>query len=151
MPRNYLSKRLALKICYELWTWLAENPLRAKGDWPGWKKYINYAINLSFFHYCPCCEWVKQRRNLNAKQCVFLSGAKYCPLKPLWPQGCEQKGDTRTPWEFWMKGHPREKAKQAQIIADAAYKEWQKLEKKRKPTKPQAQPVPIDKVWRGRG
>lgn len=140
MSRNYLSKRLALKICYELWTWLAQNPGEYKYDWPGWEKYVKYTQGDNFKQDCPCCEWIWQQKGLSADNC-FSEGAEYCPLKTLWPQGCETRAEeAETPWELWLlynlpsspKVSKQEATKQAQIIVFAAYEEWQKLENKRK-------------------
>jgi hypothetical protein len=131
VPRNYLSKRLALKICYELWAWLAENPSKDKEDWPGWEKYIKYAQGNNFKVYCPCCEWIWKNKGLSPHSCLHISYGAYCPLKSLWPKGC-QNYRQKTAWDIWRSKFttPSEVFKQAQTIADAAYKEWQKLEKK---------------------
>ena len=52
-----LTKRKALKICKELWEWLAENPDKQKIHWPDWEKYGEMS------HGCPCCEYRDQRQD----------------------------------------------------------------------------------------
>jgi hypothetical protein len=47
-----MTKREALKICIELWTWLAENPEEDKKNWPGWITHGKMELT------CPCCEYV---------------------------------------------------------------------------------------------
>ena len=48
-----LTKKLALKITLELWTWLAETG-EWKWAWPGWKKYDP---EMAFASNCPLCEY----------------------------------------------------------------------------------------------
>ena len=45
-----LTKKKAVEICIELWTWLAETGGR-KDDWPGWKIYGEMQDS------CPLCEY----------------------------------------------------------------------------------------------
>lgn len=52
MSKLKLTPKLALDIGFELWTWLAANPLKHKVDWPGWDEYSEMRSN------CPCCEYV---------------------------------------------------------------------------------------------
>ena len=66
--KKKLTRKQALKVCYELWLWLAENPSKFKYDWPGWEKYGR------MFNWCPCCEY--------ADHCC-----KRCPLHSFWPNG----------------------------------------------------------------
>ena len=56
-----LTKKKAIKICIELWEWLAKTG-EAKWDWPGWERY-GYASRG-----CPFCSlyW--------AERC------RYCPI-----------------------------------------------------------------------
>ena len=45
-----LTRRKALDIAIELWTWLAETG-KEKDDWPGWEKYEEMEGG------CPFCEY----------------------------------------------------------------------------------------------
>lgn len=60
-----LTKKKALEICIELWTWLAETGSEYKFDWPGWKEYGD------IWAHCPCCEYQKQNPVSN---CLIFSG-----------------------------------------------------------------------------
>ena len=66
-----LTKRKALEICKELWTWLAETGTGQKRDWPGWKKYGEMACD------CPCCEYALtlRREHQNCNVCPLLNYA----------------------------------------------------------------------------
>jgi hypothetical protein len=96
MPK--LTKRKALQICYELFTWLAENPGKHKKEWPGWIKY-GYMQNN-----CPCCEY--QIRNYIKHQCSCIR----CPLLKFWSSfekrenrvGCYPCEKFNTPWISWL-------------------------------------------------
>lgn len=64
--RKELTAATALKICLEMWLWIANNPIPntiqsdsySKIKWPKWKSlFKKYG---RFIHYCPCCEF--QRR-----------------------------------------------------------------------------------------
>ena len=48
-----LTKKKAMEICIELWTYLAETGNK-KEDWPGWEKYGE--MNAE----CPLCEYGDQ-------------------------------------------------------------------------------------------
>jgi len=48
-----LTRKKALEICIELWTWLAETG-RQKTRWEGWEKYGKMESN------CPFCELTKK-------------------------------------------------------------------------------------------
>jgi hypothetical protein len=42
-----MKLKLDYKKCHEgLWNWLAKNPDKRKGDWPGWKTIKKYEIKL---------------------------------------------------------------------------------------------------------
>ena len=67
-----LTKKLALKICIELWEWLAKTGNCVKRNWPGWKKYGKMDND------CPCCEYINQ-----------TSHTRECPIwKCLGAQSC---------------------------------------------------------------
>ena len=61
-----LTRKKALEISIALWTWIADNPGKDKGEWPGWNKDgIMYAA-------CPLCECGHWERYKNKKcRCVL--------------------------------------------------------------------------------
>ena len=68
-----LTRKKAISISIELWTWLAETGSEYKHEWPGWKKYG--AMVLA----CPFCEYSRQRNKL----ALYDAGLNtYCPSCP---------------------------------------------------------------------
>ena len=51
-----LTKKKALEIVIELWTWIVDNPSNYKHRWPGWEKYGDMKSN------CPFCEYDRTHR-----------------------------------------------------------------------------------------
>jgi hypothetical protein len=78
-----MNKREALEKCIELWTWLANHPMRNKRDWPGWG--VEYALNDCFF-----CEY---STSLGTNECSNCIGA----MGGLWAH-CQ---DPDSPYERW--------------------------------------------------
>jgi hypothetical protein len=68
-----LTRKKAIELCIELWTWLAETG-KAKEDWPEWKKYGEIR------HRCWFCEYTVYRESVNKNKEGSICG-KYCPLK----------------------------------------------------------------------
>lgn len=66
-----LSRKKAIKLCIELWTWLAKTG-KLKEDWPEWEKYGDIAENCWF------CEYDSQQQNYKSN--FNLAGCRYCPL-----------------------------------------------------------------------
>lgn len=58
-----LTKKAALRITIELWTWLAETG-RLKREWPGWETY-GY-----MWEYCPLCEFDSRHQVSERPACV---------------------------------------------------------------------------------
>jgi hypothetical protein len=82
-----LTKKKALEICRDLWTWLAEHPYKQKSEWPGWNKYGEMRNS------CPCCEYAFQN----------IGGA--CTSKCLirWPGGsCTEP---ESPFAEWCRNN----------------------------------------------
>lgn len=99
-----LTKKKALKICVELWTWMkTQKHWTAKAKWPGWEKYGE------MIEHCPCCDYAERN-------------CKKCPLKSFWPDGCRTSD---SPYERFSEG--RGTPKDAQKIINAARKELKKL------------------------
>ncbi len=77
-----LTKKKTLRICAELWEWVAKQDLSdredrhmIKYDWPGWEKYGAMENN------CPCCQYSN-----DDKTGIII--CDICPLHNLWPNGC---------------------------------------------------------------
>lgn len=79
-----LSRKKAIELCIELWTWLAETGAKHKSQWPEWSKYLKYNIprNSGTYHECWLCEYayqVKRRKpeSINDKCEYCLYNKKY--------------------------------------------------------------------------
>ena len=57
-----LTRKKALEICIELWTWLAETG-RRKVDWGRWEEYGEFRA------YCPFCEYYAEQRHGGCRAC----------------------------------------------------------------------------------
>lgn len=71
-----LTKKKAIKITIELWTWLATTGSEDKGSWPGWRKYGR------MFRSCPLCEYGNQRKQARKRYKKFnpLNVCRACPF-----------------------------------------------------------------------
>ena len=78
-----LTKKKAIEISIELWTWLAETGSGDKFDWDGWKKYGDMS------HNCPLCEYTLRQARIERFDGFHCE--RYCPLKPSEPFGCEEE------------------------------------------------------------
>ena len=118
-----LTKRRVLELCLELWTWLAENPRKAKYEWPGWNRVGKMVAD------CPCCEWVK-RASLTCWA---------CPLRDYWPadgpvatQHCLHPSSPFRRWqETWEYQKLAATTEAARTIAGYAKDALAKLPKRR--------------------
>jgi hypothetical protein len=59
-----LTKKKAIEIAKELWTWLAETG-RAKEEWPGWEQYGKMESS------CALCEYGCQHGSMTCKPCPY--------------------------------------------------------------------------------
>jgi hypothetical protein len=95
------TKRESLKGCAKMWSWLAQTGCREKHKWPPLFKfgYIYYT--------CFACDWVWAQgvRPGDMKEC-----AKICPLKNLWPEGCETN-EGNSPYDHWRNAKNLEDSK----------------------------------------
>ena len=67
-----LSRKKAIALCIELWTWLAETG-GVKEDWPGWKKY-KYIINDCWF-----CQHSSQNGVVKCNEhCIYSKKYGHC-------------------------------------------------------------------------
>jgi hypothetical protein len=60
MKKKKLTQIEALRICRELWIWMARTGAAHKSSWPGWGKYGLMDAD------CPCCEY---RTTHGARHC----------------------------------------------------------------------------------
>lgn len=61
-----LTRKRAIDISIRLWTWMAEDGTREKGNWPGWKRIgpldnecalCEYAFNADIKGRCTACPY----------------------------------------------------------------------------------------------
>ncbi len=83
-----LTKKLALQITEELWTWLAEEDGRKKEDWPEWGKY------REMDHDCALCEYtgLESRFKEDCSGCPYREKFCHCqnelsPYNDWWATG----------------------------------------------------------------
>ncbi len=76
-----LTKKKAIELCIEFWTWCTKTGKR-KEEWPDWEKYGEIA------DYCWFCEYSFQRRNVSKSEdkpiCAF------CPYYKAIGKKCYQ-------------------------------------------------------------
>ena len=106
-----ITKKAALRLTRTLWRWLARNPDKNKGAWPGWKKYDDGNVQ----GHCFCCEYVDQlqaRRHLSNVNCPA------CPLTGYaWTNDC---GADSSPYRKWERANSTlVRTRNATRIADA--------------------------------
>lgn len=80
MATKFLTKKRAIELCIELWTWLAETGEWKKSYWPRWPELITL-YGGEIWGYCWFCEYDTQmdvRYKNSQKKC------KYCPLSKLY-------------------------------------------------------------------
>ena len=130
-----LTLQRALEITADMWTWLAANPLKEKHEWPPLE------IVGRMRNHCACCEYVvckygkdkwqvryngmpcaekdpKWSKQVKARSDKWLA---HCPLKKLWPHGCEHPESPYAGWGAEMDIAVR--AEYAMKIAEEADKE----------------------------
>ncbi|GAH13108.1 unnamed protein product, partial [marine sediment metagenome] len=62
-----LTKKKAIEIAIELWTWLAETGAKYKGDWVGWEeKYGEMEAD------CPFCEYSDRWGDDECESCPYF-------------------------------------------------------------------------------
>ncbi len=83
-----LTKKLALQITEELWTWLAEEDGRCKEDWLGWVKYGGMDRN------CALCELYNESQTGRCPECPYSREFGHC-----------QKGTK--PYNEWRYDHKK--------------------------------------------
>jgi hypothetical protein len=120
-----LTKRLALKICMELWQWLSQHTSISSGSakvkWPGWKKYFEGGVS-DVENECPCCEYAKRMSG----EYSIASGdiaCDYCPMKSLWGDDCTDDDSAYNEWWYNSKSRTSHKkyATEIYLAAKKAY------------------------------
>jgi hypothetical protein len=110
-----LTRKKALEICVELWTWLSQDEARYKEGWPGWRKYGHMT------NRCPCCE--------------YHAGHKYRDVCPIWGKCWNNKDQIsciadNAPFHRWCISRDAESVKAAaQEIAMLAKIQLEKIKK----------------------
>jgi hypothetical protein len=66
-----VTRKKAIELCIELWTWLAKTGSKNKKDWPGWKKYKICSVWDCFF-----CDYAMKK----AETGLSDEACSYCPL-----------------------------------------------------------------------
>lgn len=77
-PEILTTIKQALEWTREMWAWLAQNPVAAKSQWPGW------ATRQQCSSACACCEITK--RSLDSPV-----NCERCPLLRLWQNGSTER------------------------------------------------------------
>ena len=91
-----LTKKRAMKICIELWSWLAETGGH-KEDWPKWEEYGEMRLD------CPLCEYNKRNPIARRVDCN-------CPLAQPPFNGCF---DPPSKFINWYNASGKEKRQKA--------------------------------------
>lgn len=99
-----LTRKKAIELCIELWTWLAKTG-KEKEDWPGWEKY-GFAENDCWF-----CEYVIYRRVQNKEREGWrLPCEKYCLYYKEYGS-CESDINEFSNYEKWDEAKTPEERK----------------------------------------
>jgi hypothetical protein len=108
-----MKVKLYLKKCHEaLWNWLAKNPDKDKGDWPGWKTISFLYRKGLLIEPIPI--------GLKCFACVYGSCSK-CPVvfSPSGKRDCEPLYSFFYSWIKSRSKHEyKEASKYAKLIAD---------------------------------
>ena len=94
-----LTKKKAMKICIQLWTWLAETG-GYKENWPKWEEYGEMEA------HCPLCEYNERNTGANDEDCN-------CPLAQPPFDGCCHSPSKFLAWCDASSEENRQKAAKA--------------------------------------
>lgn len=72
IKRNLITKEDYMGVHIAMWQWLADNPRKAKGDWPGW------ATIDKMNSHCPACGWALAQVG---PSCSMGHRCTACPIK----------------------------------------------------------------------
>ncbi|MEE8471107.1 MAG: hypothetical protein V3S51_07240 [Dehalococcoidia bacterium] len=81
-----LTRKKAISISIELWTWLAETGSEYKSLWSGWLEYGHMLA------HCPLCEYGRRREDKGGK-----TTCSYCPYRKK-HGGCYSSRDNYARW-----------------------------------------------------
>lgn len=84
-----LTKKKAIEISIELWTWLVETGSDEKFMWSGWEKYGQ------MLNDCALCEYGGRRALRTAIDCA----CDFCPYSQKFEECCNEAEDT--PYDKW--------------------------------------------------
>ena len=87
----------------ELWSWLADNPLMDKKDWPGWDKLDYEVYGEAIDNLCFACH--ADSYIYNEKEETGLCG--YCPCFSLWERNCGNDNSSYIKWKHAMNSESR--------------------------------------------
>ena len=86
-----LTKKKAIEIAIELWTWLAETGSISKLLWPGWEKYGEMGLA------CPLCEYDARKAAKSE-----LGACNYCPYCEVFGECMTDEFVDATPYDMWV-------------------------------------------------
>ena len=111
-----LTLKRSLELCMKLWTWLRDNPEKAKHDWPGWSRFGDVDND------CFACEYDRIKTKFGETSC------NHCPLRSLWgSKSCVHPSSPYSKWDWALDTKIRKS--NAKKIADFCKKELDKLNK----------------------
>lgn len=97
-----LTRKKAIELCIELWTWLAKTG-KKKEEYPDWEKYKSYCLgNLEPLAYCWFCQYSFQRVK------IIPTGCKYCPYHKRYGH-CDKEGSFYFNWGAAVTPRTRKK------------------------------------------
>ncbi|KKL78873.1 hypothetical protein LCGC14_2020530 [marine sediment metagenome] len=108
-----LSRKKAIELCIELWTWLAKTG-KKKEDWPEWKKYGDIKNDCWF------CEHLieQQKQNDEKYPTKILPCSKYCIYHEKYG-GCQDSDEdgNKSIFDEWDDtGTPEDRKKYAKLF-----------------------------------
>ena len=73
MRKMYWTERRTLKVCRDLWQWIADNPDKDKWQWSDWT--LNGGKIPNCKSDCPLCEY-SNLHNLSCSSCLLFGEGK---------------------------------------------------------------------------
>lgn len=115
------DEKTALLLTADLWHEIAVNGYLTKGQ-------SEFVKNRTFLHDCPLCHYVVQNNPevmeevCSTREVVIISFrcTPVCPMRELWPKGCEAVGSPFHDWLFCCETEEKRKFFAFQIANFAA-------------------------------
>lgn len=85
MKKLTFTKKETIRLHRVMWNWLAKNPTKQKGDWPGWKN-----IKENVMDHCFACQYAIDK----GEDCTF------CPFSWGIAKTCQDVGSPYREWFF---------------------------------------------------